>query len=393
MLLGIAFAVLVTRGLAVADYGLFRYAMTFLALAMTVLQFGWPYSAARLLALENDRDAQKEIVGACLILVLIGSFVGTILTLAGAAAAHACGYHLPRILIWVAPFLYVTLGQTMIGSICQGLNRIPLLSYQQVLPYLLLLPITAAQVYLWHNYSLQAAIVAYVAVYSAVITFGFYRLGTVFTGWRSRLHAVVGENRYTGFPMYIGGLFGVASAQVIAMWVAEFVDPSRYGQYALALAVSSPLSVLISSVGSVVFRSSSRSNSLPAKTLGFSFGFGGMLGLAYFVATESLLVRLFGSAYGPTVRMAQLMGIGGLLIGWGDIFNRFLGARGQGRGLGLVAVSTGTVGIVSAAILLPRWNAYGAIAASVLAAGAYFAMMFAFYSHHTRRPAPCPIAN
>lgn len=183
--------------------------------------------------------------------------------------------------------------------------------------------------------------------------------------------------------MYIGGIFGVGSAQIIAMWVAECVDPSRYGQYALALAVSSPLSVSISSVGSVIFRSSSRRNSLSTKTLVFSFGFGGLLGAAYFLATETLLVWLFGSRYNPSVHMAQLMGVGGLLIGWGDIFNRFLGARGQGSGLCLVAVSTGTVGIVSAAILLPRWNAYGAIASSVLSAAAYFGLMFVLYNRHT----------
>jgi O-antigen/teichoic acid export membrane protein len=385
MLLAIAFTVLITRGLAVADYGLFRYAMTFLALAMTLLQFGWPYSAARLLALENDRGVQREIVGACLLLVLISSGVGTILALVGVATAGALGYHLPRILIWVAPFLYVTLGQGMIGSICQGLNRISLLSFQQVLPYVLLLPITAAQMFVWRHYSLQAAVIAYVAVFSVVIAVGFLRLGVEFTRWRSRVQAVVGENRYTGFPMYIGGLFGVASAQIIAMWVAGFVDPSRYGQYALALAVSSPLSVLVSSVGSVIFRSSSRSSSLSSKTLVFSLGFVGVLAVAYFLATETLLIRLVGSRYDPSVHMAQLLGIGGLMIGCGDIFNRFLGAKGQGRGLCAVAVSTGTVGIVSAAILLPKWNAHGAIASSVLSAGTYLGLMVVLYRRQTAR--------
>lgn len=383
MLLAIAFTVLITRGLNVADYGLFRYGMTFLALGMTLLQFGWPYSAARLLALENDRGAQKEIVGACLVLLMISSGVGSVLTLVGIAAAGALGHHLPRILIWVAPFLYVTLAQAMIGSMCQGLNRISLLSFQQVLPYVLLLPITAAQVFGWRYYSLEVAVIAYIGVFSVVITVGFVQLGVSFSRCRSWLQAVLGENRRTGFPMYIGGLFGVASAQVIAMWVAEFVDPSRYGQYALALAVSSPLSVLVASVGSVIFRSSSRNNSLSTKTLVFSFAFGGLLGTAYFLATETLLIRLFGSGYDLSVRMAQLMGVGGLMIGWGDIFNRFLGAKGQGAGLCLVAVSTGIVGIVSAAILLPRWNAYGAIASSVLSAATYFGLMIALYWRKT----------
>jgi O-antigen/teichoic acid export membrane protein len=385
-LLVFAFTMLITRGLDVAAYGMFRYAMTFLALAMTLLQFGWPYSAARLLALESNRSAQKEIVGACVIMVIVSSVVGTVGTLGALLAAERLGYHLPRMLIWVAPFVYVTLGQYMIGSICQGLNRISVLSFQQVLPYVLLLPVTAVQMFVFGRYSLHAAIIGYVAVFSAVITVGFLRLGVAFTEWRSWLRRIIGENRRTGFPIYVGGIFGVASAQLIAMWVAEFADSSRYGQYALALAVSTPLSVSVSSVGTVIFRSSSRSNSLSRKILVCSFGFGAVLGLAYFVATETLLVRAFGRQYELSVQMAQILGVGSLMIGWGDIFNRFLGAQGQGQGLCIAAVSTGAVGIASAAMLLPEWNVYGAIASSVLAAGTYLALMLALYIRHTTRP-------
>lgn len=385
MLLSFAFTILITKGLDVAAYGMFRYAMTFLALAMTLLQFGCPYSAARLLALENDRSAQKQLVGACVIMVIISAVVGTAFTLVALFAAEALGYHLPRILIWVAPFLYVTLGQYMIGSICQGLNRISLLSFQQILPYSLLLPITAIQISLLGEYSLAAAIIGYVAVFSAVITVGFLKLGVAFTHWQSWLRVIIGENRRTGFPIYIGGIFGVASAQIIAMWVAQYVDLTRYGQYALALAVSAPLSVLVSSVGTVIFRSSSSSKSLSKRILTCSFGFSGLLGLVYFVATEKLLVRAFGSQYYPSVQMAQVLGIGSLMIGWGDIFQRFLGAQGQGKCLGMAAVTTGVVGIVSAAILLPKWDAYGAIVSSVLAAATYFGLMLTLYIRHTTR--------
>jgi O-antigen/teichoic acid export membrane protein len=385
MLLSFAFTMLITRSLDVGAYGVFRYATTFLALAMTLLQFGWPYSAARRLALENDRSAQKQIVGACVIMVVISTVVGTTSTLVAFFAAEALGYHLPRILIWVAPFLYVSLGQYMIGSICQGLNRISVLSFQQVLPYILLLPITAVQISVFHKYSLQAAIIGYIAVFSAVITFGFFRLGVAFTHSRSWLRVISAENRRTGFPIYIGGIFGVASAHLVALWVAEFAEVSRYGQYALALAVSSPLAVSVSSIGTVIFRSSSSSKSLSKKILCYSFGFGGLLGVVYFIATENLLVRAFGSQYTRSVRMAQVLGVGSLMIGWGDIFQRFLGAQGQGKKMCIAAVSTGIVGIVSAAILLPKWDAYGAIVSSVLAATTYFGLNLALYIRHTTR--------
>jgi O-antigen/teichoic acid export membrane protein len=195
------------------------------------------------------------------------------------------------------------------------------------------------------------------------------------------------ENRRTGFPIYVGGIVGVASAQLVAMWVAEFVDLSRYGQYALAVAVSAPLAALVSSVGTVIFRSSSTQTTLPTNILLYSFGFGLLLGSVYYGATETLLVKAFGNHYSPSVHMAQAMGVGALMIGWGDIFQRFLGAQGQGKALGGAAVLTGTVGIISAAILLPKWDAYGAIVSSVLAAATYLGSMLGLYVRHVARRA------
>jgi hypothetical protein len=71
------------------------------------------------------------------------------------------------------------------------------------------------------------------------------------------------------------------------------------------------------------------------------------------------------------------------MIGWGDIFQRFLGAHGRGKALGSAAVLTGSVGIASAAFLVPRWNEYGAIASSILAAATYLGSMLTLYVRHT----------
>jgi O-antigen/teichoic acid export membrane protein len=275
----------------------------------------------------------------------------------------------------------------MVGSICQGLNRIPLLSFQQVLPYVILLPATAVQLFVFNEFSLSAAIIGYVATFSLVVGIGFLQLGVAFGQWQSWVRVILSENRRTGFPIYIGGVFGVASAQLIAMWVAEYVDPVQYGQYALALAVSAPLGVLVSSVGTVIFRSSSRSNALSKKLLTCSFGMGGLLGLMYFVAIEYLLVWAFGNEYSPAVQMAQILGLGSLMIGCGDIFQRFLGAHGLGKRLGMAAVCTGLVGMTAAAILLHRWATYGAIVASLMAAVTYLGSMITLYIYYTSRGA------
>ncbi len=101
MVLSFAFTVLIARSLSVADYGSFRYAMTFLAMMMTVLQVGWPYSAARLLAMEHDTLSQRQIVGAAAVLLVISSGIGTVGTLLVFRAATFAGHILPAIVLSV----------------------------------------------------------------------------------------------------------------------------------------------------------------------------------------------------------------------------------------------------------------------------------------------------
>jgi O-antigen/teichoic acid export membrane protein len=380
MVLSFLFTILIAKQLDVATYGTFRYAMTYLALTATVLQFGWPYSAGRLLALASDRVTQARIVGACVALVAGASLFGTLGTVVAFFVAGKLGYELPRILLWVGPFLYVTLGQQMLTNICQGLNRIPLLAAQQVVPYAILLPVTVVQVFLLHSYSLGAAVAGYVAVFSGVIVLGVVRAGVSFDGLRAWTRAIRNENRATGMPIYVGGIFGVASAQLIALWVTQFTTPEQYGHFALALAVSTPLGVMVSSIGTVIFRSSASEASLSRRVLAYSFGFGALLLLAFLVVIQTLLTRVFGSQYGPSVPLAQVMGIGSLMIGWGDIFQRFLGAKGRGTSLGRVAVCTGLIGVTSAAFLLPSRGAAGAALSSVFAAVTYLGLMLVLYS-------------
>lgn len=376
--------VLIARGLEVADYGNYRYAVTFLALGMTLLQFGLPYSAARLLALEDDAHAQRSIVGAGAVAVAATTVLGVLITAAAVLASRAAGMDLDPVLLWMSPALLVTLGQLMVSSACQGLGRIPLLASQQVLPYVILLPVTALQLFAWRHYSLTAALVGYVATFLVVILIGFHRLGVSFRGLRTAWSALRRENRRTGFPIYVGGVFGVASTQFIAMWVAAFVAPDDYGQYALAVAVSAPLGVLLSSIGTVIFRSSARLSRLPGDLIVLTAGTCLALGLAYWVATQWFLTVVFGDKYGPAVWMAQLLGIASLLVGLGDILQRFLGAHGLGRRLGAASVATGLVGMGTAALLLPRMTTLGAIVAAICAAATYVTLLAIVYVRYTR---------
>jgi len=385
MVASLCLTALIARGLAVADYGAYRYALTYLTFGMALLQFGIPYSAARLLALQQDPVAQGRIVGFGALAVVVATVLGVALTFVTISSGPLLGFVLPGIVLIVSPALFVTLGQAFVTSACQGLGRITLLASQQILPYLVLLPVTAFQLFVLGRYSLTAALLGYVLTFTLVLFVGFRRLGASFAGLADVWSALKVENLRTGLPIYVGGVFGVASAQFISLWVAAFIDSVDYGQYALAVAVSAPLCVLLSSVGTVIFRSSSRLDRLPRELIVTTVLVGALLGAAYWVCTEWLLTAVFGEKYSPAIGTAQWLGIASLLIGFGDVLQRFLGAHGLGKRLGAVSVATGVVAMATAAVFLPRLAVTGAIISSLCAAVTYVSLLAGLYVYFTRR--------
>lgn len=375
----LALTALIARGLDVADYGTYRYAVTFLTLGATLLQVGIPYSIARLLALESDVGAQRTLVGAGLVAVAVTTLVGVVMTAAFVFVAREQHWNVPHLLLWISPALFVTLGQLVVSSACQGLGRIGTLSAQQVLPYVILLPVTAVQIVLLRSYGIEAALAGYVATFLIVLAVGFRHLGFALRGLAPKWSAIRTELARTGFPIYVGGVFGVASAQFVSMWTASFVTGDAYGHYALALAVASPLGVLLSSVGTVIFRSSATWDRLPGSVIASTLGLAGVLLAAFFVATEWLLVPVFGVKYAPAVPVAQALSIGAVAIGCGDVLQRYLGAHGLGRTLGSASVLTGIVGMGTAVALLPTMQTTGAVLSSILGSITYFVTLSALY--------------
>lgn len=376
---------LIARGLDVADYGTYRYAVTFLTLGATLLQVGIPYSIARLLARESDAEAQGAIVGVGLVAVCATTALGMLLTIAFVSTARSVNWGSLETLAWVSPALFVTLGQLMVSNACQGTGRIGALASQQVLPYLILLPATALQIFVLGQYSMSAALGGYVLTFTLVLALGFHQLGLSFDGMPAAWRAIRRELSLTGFPIYIGGVFGVASAQFVSIWTANFVPEDEYGQYALALALAAPLGVLLSSIGTVIFRRSARWRRLPGAVIGSTLCLAAALLIAFSIATEWLLVPMFGAKFAPAVPLAQWLSLGTIAIGCGDVLQRYLGANGLGRALGVASVLTGVVGSATAALLLPRMQVTGAVASSILGSLTYFFALAALYMWHVRR--------
>jgi O-antigen/teichoic acid export membrane protein len=354
--------------------------MTYLSLGMVLLQFGIPYAISRLLTGAFTSERQIHLVS-CGAIYALGTTVTacavmvSLVILFGDRMAQS-----KLILVAVTPLLVVTIGQNVLTNICQGLGRIDFIGMLQVSPFLILLPATVLQIYCFESFTLTAAIVGYALAFSTVLLALFGALGVGakcdINIWRD----ILSEVKKTGAPIYIGALFGVATVQFVAMWAAEFMDSATYGKYSLALAVSSPLGVMISSIGTVIFRTSATRLKLSNELLTGTFAVTLVLAISYLFITQYGLTIIFGEKYRDAVVIAQVLGIGSLMFGVGDVFHRFLGANGFGKSLGLISIASGLTCIVLAATLMPSWPVGGALWSLVASGIVYLGLLIVFYS-------------
>ena len=80
-----------------------------------------------------------------------------------------------------------------------------------------------------------------------------------------------------------------------------------------------------------------------------------------------------------SVSLAYILGIGMIIHGFGDFFNRYLCAKAKGKEVRNGAFITGAVNIISFLILVPFFSGTGAAIVRLLVGIAYLTTMFLAY--------------
>lgn len=77
--------------------------------------------------------------------------------------------------------------------------------------------------------------------------------------------------------------------------------------------------------------------------------------------------------------MARALGIGAIFLGFGDLFNRFLGAHGRGKSIQNAAYANGIATVACIFLFVPLLGAWGAVLAVIIPNGIYLLQMYISY--------------
>lgn len=150
------------------------------------------------------------------------------------------------------------------------------------------------------------------------------------------------------------------------------------------MTVCSPLILIPSVLGTTFFKKFASLNVIPKKVVWFSIA-ATLFALAiFYIFIERVFLWFYTDDFAPTIAIAKLLIIGFLLHGFGDLINRFLGAKGQGKLLRNAAFAVGLVNILGYSLLVYYFGLMGAITTKIIASGVYLLMMYYYYTKFTK---------
>ena len=386
VLIGMLVSILNTRNLAPDEYGDVRYVNNIIQMLSGILLFGYFVTGSRLLAIAKNKDEASQIKGG--LVAILGMTVAFMMV-----CMVVCGlihhYILHKDYAWLFYTAIPVCGSALLlnymNTSAQGDNSIYSIAAARLLPSAIYL-LVAFFVYRrfgatnWLMLVLQNGIA--VIVLSTIIWYN----KPSFKNLRQTFKALQTDNKTYGLQVYYGSLANVSVPYIAGITLGLFAsDNANVGFYSLALTVTGPLALLPGIIGTTYFKRFAHEDRISRKILATTL----FLSLVSLVGVVLLIYPVVGflydDRYSAVALYACVLSIGFTLHGLGDVFNRFLGAHGQGKPLRNGAFISGAVALLGYTTGVYYFGIWGAIVTKIAASLAYFSSMLVFYISYIKR--------
>lgn len=382
--LGLISSILNTRFLSPQEYGDYRYVYNIISFISSLLLFGYFVSGCRLLAVSKDSGLNKRINGAMLIILVITVAIICIAMIVGSLIQDSFNTSVSYLFLVSLPVCGAPLILNYINTTFQGENRIKELSIARLLPYLVYIPLG----YIWYSsYGSSATTLMLlqngcaIAIYLLLI----FHLRPSFKNLKPIFELLKKENREYGFHVYVGSVLAVSLGYVSGITLGIFEENNvDVGFYTLALTVAAPLMLLPTIVGTTHFKEFANTDKISSSVVKNTIIVSGISLFAFILMIVPLVKWAYSEAYAPVGYYASIIAIGMVFHGFGDMYNRFLGAHGKGKEIRNSAIVTGIVQLAGSVILVYYIGINGAIATKIISSVAYFSLMVFYYNKFRR---------
>lgn len=382
--IGVFVSILNTRFLEPIEYGNVRYVNNIIGFFSGIFLFGYFVSGCRLLALAKSKEESSRIKGGMVfILGLTIVALMLIMLICGLIHQFILAKSFASLFYYAIPVCGSALCLNYINTSAQGDNSIMTISAARLFPSLAYL-IIAFLVYRSIGASSRTMLLLQSGISLTILLLLIFHNKPSFKRLKSSLSKLKAENKIYGLQVYYGSLVSVTVPYIAGITLGNFSENNAgVGFYNLALTISMPLAMLPNVIGTTYFKKFANEGAISGKVQ-LTTWLMSMGSLAAFALLIFPLVRImYDVSYSSVAEYASLLAIGSTFQGLGDLYNRFLGAHGQGRQLKLGAWASGAVSIIGYTIGVYFYGIYGAVATRIVAAITYFVfMMHAYQKYH-----------
>lgn len=380
VLIGMLVSILNTRNLAPSEYGDVRYVNNIIQMLSGIFLFGYFVTGSRLLAIAKSEEEAAQIRGG--LVTILGMTVALMMV-----CMVACGlihhYVLHRDYAWLFYTVIPVCGSVLLlnymNTSAQGDNSIYSIAAARLLPSALYLGI-AYWVYFQFGASNWLMLILQNGIALLVLIFIIWNNKPSFKNLKHTFKVLRQENKSYGLQVYYGSLANVSVQYIAGITLGMFaLDNTNVGFYSLALTVTGPLAMLPSIIGTTYFKRFAHENCISRKILLSTFSLSLISLIGFVVLIFPIVDFLYDERYSKVALYSCLLAIGFTFHGLGDVFNRFLGAHGQGKPLRDGAFISGIIALIGYTIGVCYYDIWGALFTRIITSLSYFTSMIVFY--------------
>ncbi|WP_394749400.1 lipopolysaccharide biosynthesis protein [Spongiimicrobium salis] len=385
VVLGFLISIFNTRVLGKESYGDLKFIESIVRTITGFTTAGFFISITRILAVTKDKGFQKKLLGYFVYILLIMAAISS-------AAMFLFSYVEPIFFehglspLFKNHFFVVIAFLTgiAIAEVLKGLNHIYTLALTSILPAIIFL-VLAYTISQFYDIGVSTILLLNYGISFFVSLVVILRLKPNMRYGKEVVKTVAQENKVNGRPVYIGSLAGVATTHLATFAISYYLDNTQVGYYTLALTIASPLLMIPSVLGTTFYKQFANIKRIPNKVFLLSFSIAIPALLIFYFFVEKIILLFYSEDYLPAAAIAKFIIIAFIFHGLGDLINRFLGAKGQGKLLRNSAFIVGAVNVIGYPILVKFFGVNGAIMTRILASTSYFVIMFIFYSNFVKK--------
>lgn len=380
-LLGILNSVLNTRYLAPELFGDVRYVQNIIAFVSSLLLFGYFTSGSRLLAISRNEQYNRKIRGImCVILAItIGIVMLTMVLMYFYTGLNDTDSTTLVLFLVAIPFCGSNLMLNYVNTTAQGDNHIGRIAIARLVPSTLYF-IIAFFIYKFYGATPVKMLLLFNGSSFIVLLLIIISTKPSFDNLKESFALLREENRQYGFNVYLGALAGVSTSHIAGITLGAFCENNaNVGFYTLALNMAAPLALLPSIIGTTYFKRFATDNKISNKIMYGSIVLTASSCLLFILLIKYVVMFLYNENYYSVATYSSWLVLGSCMHGFGDMFNRFLGAHGLGKQIRNAAFACGGVLVLGSVVLVYFFNIYGAIATKLLSAFIYLFMMVFYY--------------